>query len=113
MVSFEAAMRGITKYMDRNIYAGMNDWQEILARTAVGVALGSEENLKNTLMTNGMIKTFCIMDANGNVDIERVASALRAEIQKKGRLTLKLPVFGTFSFAPEDVDELLRTIREA
>lgn len=113
MVRFDSVIRGITKYMDRNVYAGMSDWQEVLARTAVGVALGSEERLKETLVNNGIVKTFCLIDSSGNVDIERVASALKAEIQRKEKLTIKLPIFGTFTFLPGDVDELMRTIMEA
>lgn len=112
MVSFDSVVRGVTKYVDRNVYAGMNDWQEVLARTAVGVALGSEDRLKENLMNNGIVKTFCIIDGNGNVDIERVASVLKTEIGRKEKLSFKVPVFGTFTFTPSDVDDLIKMIME-
>lgn len=112
MIPFKQVINGVTKYFDRNIYAGMNDWQEVLARSAVGIALGSEDRLKEALTGNGFIRTFCIIDENENVDIERVTAVIKEEVQKKGTLSIKIPVFGTFSFAPSDIDELLRTIRE-
>lgn len=35
-VKFEAVLDGAAKYMDREIYPGMNDWQEVIARVTVG-----------------------------------------------------------------------------
>lgn len=110
MVSWEKVMNGIARYFDKHIYAGMNDWQEVLARSAVGMTLESGDRLKGALMGNGIVKTFCIMDENGNVDVDRLASVLKAEIQKKGRVSIKIPVFGTFVFTDADVDELHRII---
>lgn len=110
MVPWEKVMNGVAKYLDKNVYAGMNDWQEVLARAAVGVTLESSSRIKETLMGNGIVKTFCIMDEEGNVDIDRLVSVLKAEVQKKERVSVKVPVFGTFVFTAADVDELRQMI---
>ena len=110
MIPWERVMNGVAKYLDKNVYAGMNDWQEVLARAAVGVTLESSSRIKETLMGNGIVKTFCIMDEEGNVDIDRLTSVLKAEIQKKEKVSVKVPVFGTFVFTAADVDELRQMI---
>ena len=109
-IEFSKIIDGVARFIDKEIYPGMNDWQEVLARAAVGVTLESSSRIKETLMGNGIVKTFCIMDEEGNVDIDRLTSVLKAEIQKKEKVSVKVPVFGTFVFTAADVDELRQMI---
>jgi hypothetical protein len=111
-MNFEKVLMGITKYLNREIYSEMNDWQEVLARMAVSRVIGNAESLKKTLIENPFIKTFSIMDDEGNVDVEGVARDLKKQIADKGKLTITIPLFGVFTFVSEDVDKLHRTIME-
>ena len=109
-IEFEKVMSGISRYMDAEIYANMNEWQEFLARLAVGRLLGNEENLKDMLVKNGYIRTFNIIDADGMVDVESLADDLRREIGRKGKVSFELPMFGKMTFTPADVDVLYHKI---
>jgi hypothetical protein len=111
-MNFEKVIYGITKYLNREIYNGMTDWQEVLARIAVGRMVNDTNSLKETLMNNAFIKTFAIMDEEGDVDVEGIMKDLREQIERKGKISITFPLLGTFSFTAEDVDELHRLILE-
>lgn len=109
-MEFEKVIRGIVKYLDREIYAGMNDWQEILARLAVSRMIGDEAKLKQTLLGNSFVRTFAIMDGDGNVDVDGLVCDLKKQIEQKGKISLSVPLIGDFKFTAEDVDKLYTTI---
>ena len=83
---FEDIIRGISKYINDEIYPGMNDWQELFARVAVGRFLDNEKVLKETILNNGFIKTFGIMDSDGMFEIDALMQDIKKEIGKKGKM---------------------------
>ncbi|MDE6132837.1 MAG: hypothetical protein K2G04_05630 [Oscillospiraceae bacterium] len=109
-VKFEAVIDGAAKFMDKEIYSGMNDWQEVLARVTVGQIFENRAALKESFINNGLIRTFGIIDENGDVEIDRLASSLKTEIQRKEKLTVSIPMFGKMTFHPSDVDSLYEMI---
>ena len=108
-MNFDRVLNGIVKYMDREIFAHMNDWQEVLGRIAMSRLLGYN-NLKEMLTGNPYIKTFAIIDENGNVDVEGLHRDLKTLMQSKGKIEVTLPMFGTFVFKESDVDNLYNCI---
>lgn len=109
MVTFDQVLDGLSRYLNKNFYANLNDWQEIVARLAVGRILGNE-NLKQNLMANPYVRTFAIFDSEGNVDLEPIMRDLRKEIERKGKMTVEIPMFGKISFTGEDISEIYREI---
>ena len=109
MVTFDQVLDGLSRYLNKNFYANLNDWQEIVARLAVGRILGNE-NLKQNLMANPYVRTFAIFDSEGNVDLEPIMRDLRKEIERKGKMTVEIPMFGKISFTSEDISEIYREI---
>ena len=112
-MEFEKVLKGINKYLNNEIYSNMNDWQEVLARMAVSRFIGDGNKLKESLINNGYVKTFAIMDESGDVDIDGLYKELKNQLEQKGKMTIKLSVFGNFTFTPADVDKLYKTILEA
>jgi hypothetical protein len=110
MVSFNQVLDGLTRYLNKNFYANLNDWQEVIARIAVGRIIGNPESLKQSLSANGIVRTFAIMDSDGNVDLEPIMRDLKREIERKGKLSVEIPMFGKISFLPQDIDEIYREI---
>lgn len=110
MVSFDQVLDGLTRYLNKNFYANLNDWQEVIARIAVGRIIGNPESLKQSLSANGIVRTFAIMDSDGNVDLEPIMRDLKREIERKGKLSVEIPIFGKISFLPQDIDEIYREI---
>ena len=108
-MNIERVMNGIARYMDREIYSNMNDWQEVVARLAVSRLLGNR-NLGNTLINNPYIRTFAIVDSDGNVDVDGLYRDLRTLVQQKGKIEISLPIFGKYTFHETDVDNLYNCI---
>lgn len=112
-MDFDKVLRGILKYLDREVYGKMVDWQEMVARIAVSRIIGDEGKLKQSLMNNSFVRTFPIIDDDGNVDVDGLARDLKRQIEANGKLEFSLPMLGKFSFVTSDVDTLHRYITEA
>ena len=110
MIEFNRVVDGLARYANGHIFSNMNEWQEILARIAVGRIIGNPEVLKQNLINNGVVRTLAIIDSEGNVDLEPLCLDLRREIERKGRISFEIPMFGKMSFVPEDVNEIYREI---
>ena len=105
-MEFERVLNGIVKYIDREIYPGMNEWQEMIARIAVSRIIGNEEKLKTSLSSNPYLRTFAIIDKRGNVDIEPLLADIKEQISRKEKLEVSLGMLGRMRFTPEDIDKL-------
>jgi hypothetical protein len=81
-----------------------------LARIAVGRIIGNPEALKQSLMANGIVRTFAIFDSEGNVDLENLARDLKREIERKGKISVEIPIIGKLSFVASDIDDIYREI---
>lgn len=112
IMKFEKVINGIVKYIDAEIYPAMNDWQEIMARVAVSRMLNSSEAMKRTLATNGFLRTFAIIDEEGNIDSDGLIDTLREQVAQKGKVTLSLPLMPRLAFTASDVDNLKKYITE-
>ena len=111
-MEFNRVIDGIIRYLNREVFVGLNDWQDIMARVAISRMVGNREQLKQTLMGNGFLQTLGIGDSRGMVDVEGLADDLRNEIRRKGKISIKIPLLGTFTFADTDVDNLYTTIMD-
>lgn len=111
-IRFESVVDGINRYIDKEIYSKLNDVQEIMARFVVGRINQNTESIKHNFMNNGFLRTLCVVDSDGLVDVDDLLSDVRKEIERKGVLEVDIPMIGKMKFTPDDVDviknELLR-----
>lgn len=112
MYSVDKIINGLSRYIDKNIYTGMNDVQELVARIVVGRAIQNSGAIKEALTSNGFIRTFGFIDADGMVDVDILAQDIKREVSRKGCLELNIPMFGKMKFTAEDVDDIKRCIAE-
>jgi hypothetical protein len=103
-------MNGIAKYIDKEIYSGMNDWQELIARIAVGRVLNDRQVLIEKLTQNPLIKSLVLIDDNGMVDVDRLFDEIKKAMEGKDKIKISIPLFGTMSFSPADADKLYKEI---
>ena len=111
-VPLNRVLDGAVEFIETNIMPGMNDWQEVVARLAIGRIYDNREALQNFLVSTGYIRTFALIDDDGNVDIDRLTADLKREIEKKGKIEVNLKVFGKMKFNASDVDTLHRMITQ-
>lgn len=105
-VKFETVIDGINRYIDKEIYSGLNDAQEFVARLAIGRINQNVEGIKQFLMTNGVMRTMGIVDSEGMVDLEQLLGDVKREIERKESLKISVPLIGTLTFKAADVDVL-------
>ena len=107
---FNKVIDGILSYMDAEIYSGMNDWQDFIARTFVGRIVDNQDQIKHTLINNGFFRTLNIIDSEGMVDVDSLLNDIKTEMQKREKLSFNIPMFGKITFKASDVDVLHRHI---
>lgn len=101
-----AVLDGLSRYINSEIMTSMNDLQEVIARIAVGRVIDNEANIKHYLSTNGIIRSMGIVDADGYVDVESLFADLKKEVERKGKITISIPLFGKLTFDPSDIDTI-------
>ena len=106
LYSLNTVLEGATRYIDSEIISGMNDLQEIVARIAIGRVFENKDVIKHKLSNNGVILSLGIIDSEGFVDVDTLFEQLKKEIDRKGKLTISIPMFGKMTFMPTDVDNL-------
>jgi hypothetical protein len=111
-MQYERVVKGIGRYIETEIYPGLSDWQEILARIAVSRAMNSQEQLKEILTKNAFAKMFAIIDEEGDIDVDGLMEDLKEQINAKGKIEIHIPMFGKFCFNASDVHKLHRMIME-
>ena len=109
---FDTVIDGIAKYIDTYICKNLNDWQDIMVHMIVGRIYDNNFAIKKALIDNGFIRAFCVIDGDGNVDVERLLNELKAEIERKQKVSISVPLIGTMTFKPADVDTLKNIILE-
>lgn len=85
---------GVKRYLAKEVYPGMTDWQEMIANVAV------KQALKN--FGNG----FGVMSATGLVAADEILDDFKEEVARKGKFDVSIPLFGKMSFVPADIDKL-------
>ena len=107
---FEKVIEGIAQYINTHLYSKMNDWQEFIARVFIGRFFENTDGMKSSLINNGFIRTFGVVDSDGNIEVVQLAKDMKREIARKGQLSFDIPMFGKMTFSPDDVNELFRII---
>lgn len=110
MLEFEKVIEGISKYINDEMYSRMNDFQEFAARVLIGRFLTNDEAIKESLINNGYIRTFGIIDGDGMVDVDGLARDIKRELERKEKISFTVPMFGKLTFVPNDVNVLYKTI---
>lgn len=110
--TFENVILGINKYIDQEICANLNDLQDFAARLVIGRLNDNSDKLKQYLMNNGFVKTLCVIDSEGMVDVDRLLQDVKKQIERKNSLPVQIPLIGKITFHSSDVDVLYNMIEK-
>lgn len=109
MVEIEKVRNGICNYIDKYILAGYTGegWKKVVVPAAAAVLINSyiDKYLSNEfLIASGVV-------SNGMVEIDPFAEEIKKRISETG-LNIKIPMLGDATFHKNDVDEIVRMIKE-
>ena len=112
MVTIDQAMRGVAQYADNEIIPHLPTGKGIGAGIALALIMDGGKAQLLKLRENPAVQMMGIMDAEGNIDIDRLYNAARTRVDGK-KIPLTIPVIGELRFDVNDVDRLYKYIQEA
>lgn len=107
MVTMECVAKGVAKYLDAEIMSQYPDGsvQKVLVGTGLALMIRKTEKFAESLKENPMIQALDVIDADGNVDIDILKDALKANIPETG-VVYENKMIGKMTFMKTDVDKL-------
>lgn len=109
MASANQIKAGIGDYISNNVMPKMDSKRQFMLGVAYGLLAGRMDAIVTSFQNNTAIKAIGIIDENGEIDVGAIYNAAIAQIQRQNKLTLDIPLLGTFAF---DIDDI-RAIYEA
>ena len=107
------AIDGLSRYIDKYIYPDMNGLQQVGYLTLVETLKGSTDVITAFLRKNLLLRMFLSVDENGEINIDRLKTALIKAVNNKGFIEIEIPMYGKFVFKSDDVNEIIKHITEA
>ena len=112
MVTIDQAMRGVAQYADNEIIPHLPTGKGIGAGIALALIMDGGKSRIIALKDHPAVQMMGIMDAEGNIDLERLYNAARPKVDGQ-KVPLTIPIIGELRFDVNDVDRLYKYIQEA
>lgn len=111
MVTIDQAMRGVAKYAENEIIPHLPTGKGIGAGIALALIMDGGKSRILALKEHPVVQMMGIMDAEGNIDLDRLYNAARVRVDGK-KIPLTIPVIGELRFDVNDVDKLYHYMQE-
>lgn len=112
MVTIDQAMRGAAKYADNEIIPHLPTGKGIGAGIALALVMDGGKSRLLALREHPVVQMMGIMDADGNIDLDRLYNAARPRVDGQ-KIPVMVPIIGELRFDVSDLDKLYRYIQEA
>lgn len=111
MYTAEQVLQGLINYVDKEVLAKLDTKGKIVLGTGITIAMQNASTLLKNIPENDIVKMLGVVDENGMYDVEKIAVALKANVEKFGKLQFDVPLVGKLAFVPEDVTLLTQYIK--
>ena len=109
MKTINQVINGLTKYLDAEIIPHLSGAKKYGAAVYLALVELNAVNYVKDALSLPAIKMLGVSDGE-NVDIDKLYTAMSKSINGE-KLTIDVPIIGTFSFSTPDVDKLFDFIR--
>lgn len=112
MVNVSQVQRGATRFVDEHIAPAFDGWQKAVVAGGAALLAANLPNIVKIYSAHPLIGALGVMDGNGNIDIDALYNAF---VPKMGvdKIPLNIPKIGTIKLGREEIDILVRYIKEA
>lgn len=112
MVSISQIQRGFVNFVDNEVAVAFEGWQKAVLAGAAGLLANNLPNLAKVYGGHPMVAALGVYDANsGMIDINALYNAF---VPKLGadKIPIVIPKIGTIRMGREEIDTLIRYIKE-
>lgn len=112
MVTISQIQRGFALFVDNEVAAAFDGWQKAVIAGGAALLAANFPNIVKAYAGNPLVAALGIYDAStGMVNIEAVHSAF---VPKMGadKIPITIPKIGTIKFGREEIETLMRYIKE-
>ncbi len=113
MIKAEQMKAGLGRYIQEKMMPRLDDKRQFLLGMAYGLGAGKMDELLEAAAKNPGIRALGIMQENGEIDLDTLYNAAYAQMQAQKKLTLDIPLLGTFVFDESDLRDLYNAISQA
>lgn len=110
MATSKEITAGVGDWLQKKIMPRLDNKRQFLLGTLYGVTAGKLDGILGTLQQNEAFKALGIVREDGTIDINTLYEAAYAQMQAQGKLTLDIPLMGTFAFDVDDLRDLRQFI---
>ena len=112
MVSVSQVQRGFVNFIDNEIAVAFDGWQKAVVAGAAALLAAGMPNLIKTYGSNPVVAALNISAANANaVNIDAIYNAFVPKLGAE-KIPVVVPKIGTIKLGPEEIDSLMRYIKE-
>lgn len=113
MVTIPQIQRGFALFVDNEIAAAFTGWQKAVVAGAAGLLAANLPNLVKVYGAHPFVAALGIYDANsGTVNIDALYNAIVPKLGAE-KIPLTIPKIGTIKMGKEEIDILIRYIKES
>ena len=112
MVNVSQVQRGFVNFIDNEIAVAFDGWQKAVVAGAATLLAAGMPNLIKTYGSNPVVAALNIYDANANaVNIDAIYNAFVPKLGAE-KIPVVIPKIGTIKLGREEIDSLMRYIKE-
>jgi hypothetical protein len=112
MVNVSQVQRGFVNFIDNEIAVAFDGWQKAVVAGAAALLAAGMPNLIKTYGSNPVVAALNIYDANANaVNIDAIYNAFVPKLGAE-KIPVVIPKIGTIKLGREEIDLLMRYIKE-
>lgn len=112
MVSVSQVQRGFVNFIDNEIAVAFDGWQKAVVAGAATLLAAGMPNLIKTYGSHPVVAALNIYDPNANaVNIDAIYNAFVPKLGAE-KIPVVIPKIGTIKLGREEIDSLMRYIKE-
>jgi hypothetical protein len=113
MATISQIQRGFVAFVDNEVATAFGGWQKAVLAGAAGLLAANLPNLVKVYGAHPLVAALGIYDANsGTVNIDALYNAIVPKLDAE-KIPLTIPKIGTIKMGQNEIDTLMRYIKEA
>ena len=113
MANITQIQRGFVQFVDREVAAAFDGWQRAIVGGSAGLLAANFPNLVKVYSAHPFVVALGVYDAeSGTIDIDKLHNAFVLRLGTD-KIPLNIPKLGTIRFGQEELELLVRYIKEA